>query len=93
MGLEDLLWFYILKEAEARGAGNQLGPVGGRIVAEVPSHCWAPMVHRISPRRRPSAGTVICSSQSAVASAGGQRGKHVTVTRPESPSDTGGALG
>jgi hypothetical protein len=29
------LWFYILKEAEARGAGNQLGPVGGRIVAEV----------------------------------------------------------
>jgi hypothetical protein len=30
------VWFYILKEAEARGAGNQLGPVGGRIVAEVP---------------------------------------------------------
>jgi hypothetical protein len=29
------LWFYILKEAEARGDGNQLGPVGGRIVAEV----------------------------------------------------------
>jgi hypothetical protein len=29
------LWFYILKEAEARGARNQLGPVGGRIVAEV----------------------------------------------------------
>ncbi|HJY94804.1 MAG TPA: hypothetical protein VJ371_07600, partial [Streptosporangiaceae bacterium] len=63
--------FYILKEAEARSAGNQLGPVGGRIVAEVPSHCWAPMVHRISPRRRPSAGTVLCSSRSAVASAGG----------------------
>jgi hypothetical protein len=29
------LWFYILKEAEHRGAGNRLGPVGGRIVTEV----------------------------------------------------------
>jgi len=29
------LWFYILKEAEHRGDGNRLGPVGGRIVAEV----------------------------------------------------------
>jgi Animal haem peroxidase len=29
------LWFYILKEAQVRCAGNQLGPVGGRIVAEV----------------------------------------------------------
>jgi hypothetical protein len=28
------LWFYILKEAEL-GGGMQLGPVGGRIVAEV----------------------------------------------------------
>jgi hypothetical protein len=28
------LWFYILKEAQACG-GDQLGPVGGRIVAEV----------------------------------------------------------
>jgi hypothetical protein len=28
------LWFYILKEAEVAG-GAQLGPVGGRIVAEV----------------------------------------------------------
>jgi hypothetical protein len=28
------LWFYVLKEAELLG-GNQLGPVGGRIVAEV----------------------------------------------------------
>jgi hypothetical protein len=28
------LWFYVLKEAEA-GGGAQLGPVGGRIVAEV----------------------------------------------------------
>ena len=29
------LWFYILKEAEHRGRGDRLGPVGGRIVAEV----------------------------------------------------------
>jgi Animal haem peroxidase len=29
------LWFYILKEAEIVGEGRHLGPVGGRIVAEV----------------------------------------------------------
>jgi hypothetical protein len=29
------LWFYILKEAQAWADGDQLGPVGGRIVAEV----------------------------------------------------------
>jgi Animal haem peroxidase len=29
------LWFYILKEAEHSGGGDRLGPVGGRIVAEV----------------------------------------------------------
>ena len=29
------LWFYILKEAQAYGGGDQLGQVGGRIVAEV----------------------------------------------------------
>jgi hypothetical protein len=29
------LWFYILKEAEIVGEGRELGPVGGRIVAEV----------------------------------------------------------
>lgn len=29
------LWFYILKEAEHRGSGDRLGPVGGHIVAEV----------------------------------------------------------
>jgi hypothetical protein len=29
------LWFYTLKEAEHLGAGDQLGPVSGRIVAEV----------------------------------------------------------
>jgi hypothetical protein len=29
------LWFYILKEARACGRGDQLGPVGGRIVTEV----------------------------------------------------------
>jgi hypothetical protein len=29
------LWFYVLKEAERRGGGDRLGPVGGRIVTEV----------------------------------------------------------
>jgi hypothetical protein len=29
------LWFYILAEAAIRGKGNQLGPVGSRLVAEV----------------------------------------------------------
>jgi hypothetical protein len=28
------LWFYVLKEAEVKGGGNHLGPVGSRIVAE-----------------------------------------------------------
>ena len=32
---ETPLWFYILKEADALNAGEQLGPVGGRIVGEV----------------------------------------------------------
>jgi hypothetical protein len=32
---ETPLWFYILREADACGEGNRLGPVGGRIVAEV----------------------------------------------------------
>jgi hypothetical protein len=29
------LWFYVLKESEYLGDGDRLGPVGGRIVAEV----------------------------------------------------------
>ncbi len=29
------LWFYVLREAELRGGSQHLGPVGGRIVAEV----------------------------------------------------------
>jgi hypothetical protein len=29
------LWFYVLKEAQHRGGGERLGPVGGRIVGEV----------------------------------------------------------
>jgi len=29
------LWFYILREAEVMADGRRLGPVGGRIVAEV----------------------------------------------------------
>jgi hypothetical protein len=32
---ETPLWFYILREADVRGDGDKLGPVGGRIVAEV----------------------------------------------------------
>ena len=45
MGLDDLkpfhlhtrtpLWFYVLREAEVTHNGERLGPVGGRIVAEV----------------------------------------------------------
>lgn len=29
------LWYYVLKEAEIKAGGRRLGPVGGRIVAEV----------------------------------------------------------
>ncbi len=29
------LWFYVLREADVREDGQRLGPVGGRIVAEV----------------------------------------------------------
>lgn len=32
---ETPLWFYLLREAEVRKYGERLGPVGGRIVAEV----------------------------------------------------------
>jgi hypothetical protein len=32
---ETPLWYYILREADARAGGNRLGPLGGRIVAEV----------------------------------------------------------
>jgi hypothetical protein len=32
---ETPLWFYVLKESEARAGGDQLGPVGARIVGEV----------------------------------------------------------
>ena len=35
LGGETPLWFYILKEAEVLHDGDQLGPVGGRIVGEV----------------------------------------------------------
>ena len=42
IGLGDLgwegetpLWYYLLKEAEVRSGGERLGPLGGRIVAEV----------------------------------------------------------
>jgi hypothetical protein len=33
--LETPLWFYVLREAEVLGRSQRLGPVGGRIVAEV----------------------------------------------------------
>jgi hypothetical protein len=29
------LWYYLLREAQVKGSGEHLGPVGGRIVAEV----------------------------------------------------------
>ena len=29
------LWYYVLREAQVKGGGEHLGPVGGRIVAEV----------------------------------------------------------
>ena len=32
---ETPLWYYILREAAILGSGDRLGPVGGRIVAEV----------------------------------------------------------
>jgi hypothetical protein len=32
---ETPLWYYILREADVRAAGNRLGPVGSRIVGEV----------------------------------------------------------
>jgi Animal haem peroxidase len=32
---ETPLWFYLLKEAEHRGGGERLGPIGGRLVGEV----------------------------------------------------------
>src|SRR5207247_3406075 len=37
LGLDEStpLWFYVLKEAEVMAGGLTLGPVGGRIVAEV----------------------------------------------------------
>jgi hypothetical protein len=35
LGLHTPLWYYLLREAEVRSDGEHLGPVGGRIVAEV----------------------------------------------------------
>ena len=35
MGPEAPLWYYVLEEARQHGGGRHLGPVGGRIVAEV----------------------------------------------------------
>ena len=33
--LKTPLWYYILKEAQVRGGGERLGPVGATIIAEV----------------------------------------------------------
>ncbi|MFC7534505.1 heme peroxidase family protein [Actinoplanes sp. GCM10030250] len=52
------LWFYILKEAELSYAGERLGPVGGRIVAEVIIGILGldrNSYLRVNPRWRPSA--------------------------------------
>jgi Animal haem peroxidase len=35
LSVDTPLWYYLLKEAEIEGRGARLGPVGGRIVAEV----------------------------------------------------------
>jgi hypothetical protein len=35
LDVETPLWFYLLKEAEVKGQGLELGPVGSRLVAEV----------------------------------------------------------
>ena len=43
--LETPLWFYLLKEAEHRGGGERLGPVGGRR-----SPSWSPVPKRMSSR-------------------------------------------
>lgn len=58
------LWFHVLREAERRGEGKRLGPVGGRIVAEVffgimrldplsylhVEPCWTPAGERSLPQ-------------------------------------------
>ena len=38
-----LLWYYVLREAMVLNAGNQLGPLGGRIVAETFVRCSSAM--------------------------------------------------
>ena len=35
LALHPPLWYYVLQEAKVLAAGRRLGPVGGRIVAEV----------------------------------------------------------
>ena len=53
------LWYYILLEAQTRNAGLALGPVGGRIVAEVLIGLLAgdPSSYlRVRPAWRPEAG-------------------------------------
>lgn len=54
------LWFYVLKEAEVLGGKKQLGPIGGRIVAEVLVGLLAgdPLSYlRVEPNWKPSLPT------------------------------------
>jgi hypothetical protein len=58
---ETPLWFYILREALARGNGNHLGPVGGRIVGDVLTGLLASdphSYHNVDPLWRPSYPTL-----------------------------------
>jgi Animal haem peroxidase len=55
------LWFYILREAHLRAAGKHLGPVGGRIVAEVLIGLLLgdrQSFIRVDPRWRPTLGQI-----------------------------------
>jgi Animal haem peroxidase len=58
---ETPLWFYILREAAARTAGDHLGPVGGRIVGDVLTGLLAsdPLSYRnVDPTWRPAYPTL-----------------------------------
>jgi hypothetical protein len=60
------LWFYVLKEAELKADGHHLGPVGGRIVAEVligllAGDLWVPRIRfgPANPQATKSADTTV----------------------------------
>jgi hypothetical protein len=63
-GQETPLWYYLLKEAELIGKGETLGPVGGRIVAEVFIGLLmgdSLSFLNVAPHWRPKAGQFGCS--------------------------------